>query len=100
MITIICKFWAEGEIVKKTAILSDDLRSLSQNKKNECYDTQLETYGDGYWSIFFEGEPGTQYEVEFKFDRANRQMTLEPIKAITWINDIIEDVQTVEVTIK
>ena len=100
MVTIICKFMSEKKLVKKTAILSDDLRSLSQSKKNECWDVQHETYGDGYWSIFFEGEPGTQYEVEFKFDRANRQMTLEPIKAITWINDIIEDVQTVEVTIK
>ena len=100
MVTIICKFMAEDKQVKKTAILSDDLRSLSQSKKNDCYDTQLDTCDDGYWSIFFEGEPGIQYEVELKFDRDNRQMTLEPIKAITWHNDLIVDVQPVEVTIK
>lgn len=100
MVTIICKFKSEDRMVKKTAILSDDLRSLSQSKKNECWDVQNETYGDGYWSISFEGEPGIQYEVEFKFDRANRQMTLEPIKAITWSNDVIVDVQHVEVKTK
>ena len=100
MVTIICKFMSEEKLVKKTAILSDDLNSLSKSRKNECWDVQHETYGDGYWSIFFEGEPGIQYEVEFKFDRVNRQMTLEPIKAITWKDDAIVDVQSVEVTIK
>ena len=100
MITIICKFKSEGKLVKKTAILSDDLLTLSQSKKNDCYDIQNETYGDGYWSISFEGEPGIEYEVEFKFDRANRQMTLEPIKAITWHDDVIVDVQMVEVIVK
>lgn len=100
MITIKCKFISEDKLVKKTAVLSDDLRSLSQSKKNECCDIQHETFVDGYWSIFFEGEPGVQYEVEFKFDRANSQETLEPVKAITWHNDVIVDVQSVGVTIK
>lgn len=100
MTTIRCNFLSEGKTVKKTAILSDNLHTLSESQKNECYEINVETYGDGYWSIFFEGEPETQYEVEFKFDRANRQMTLEPIKAITWKDDAIVDVQSVEVTIK
>ena len=99
MTTIRCNFLSEGKTVKKTAILSDNLHTLSESQKNECYEIEVNAYGDGYWSIFFEGEPGTQYEVEFKFDRENRQMTLEPIKAITWHNDIIVDVQNVTVKI-
>ena len=99
MITIKCVFKSEDRMVKKTAILSDDLHTLSQSMKNECFDISIETYGDGYWSIFFEGVPGVIYEVEFKFDRENRQMTLEPIKAITWQDDVIVDSQLVTVKI-
>jgi len=48
--------------------------------------------------LFFEGHPdhpGVIYEVELKFDIENRQKTLEPIKAITWEDDVIFDVQSV-----
>lgn len=52
---------------------------------------------------FFEGypkHPGTIYEVELKFDIANRQKTLEPLKAITWKDDVINDVQLVTIKTK
>lgn len=100
MTTIKATFTSNGQTVKKTAILNDTLDKLSNSQKNEAFDIFMECYGDGYWSIFFEGEPGTQYEIEFKFDNKNRQKTLEPIKAITWEDDIITDVQKVQVTIR
>ena len=100
MITIRCTFLSEDKTVKKTAILSDNLRTLSQSKKNECYDINVEYYADGFWSILFEGEPGIQYEVEFEYDIDNRRMTLKPIKAITWQDDVIIDSQYVTVKIR
>ena len=103
MTTIICKFKSEGKDVRKTAILNDTLDELSKSKKNEAYDIYMEDYGEGYWSVFFEVEPGTQYEVQFKFDIENRQKTLEPIKAVTWGGDdagVVTDSQLVSVTIR
>ena len=103
MTIIICKFKSEGKDVRKTAILNDTLDELSKSKKNEAFDIYMEDYGEGYWSVFFEGEPGTQYEVEFKFDTENRQKTLEPIKAVTWGGDdagVVTDAQLVSVTVR
>ena len=97
MITIKCTFLSEGETIKKTAILSDNLKTLSQSEKNECFEVSIELYNDGFWSIFLEGEPGVQYEIEFVYDLENHQQTLEPIKAITWQDDVITDSQSVTV---
>ena len=100
MTTIRCRFTSNGMAVKKTAILTDTLDELSNSQRNEAFDIFSECWAEGYWSVFFEGEPGTQYEIEFKFDTKNRQKTLEPIKAITWEDDIITDVQKAQVTIR
>lgn len=100
MTTIRCRFTSNGMAVKKTAILTDTLDELSNSQRNEAFDIFTECWAEGYWSVFFEGEPGTQYEIEFKFDTENRRKTLEPIKAITWENDIITDEQAVSVTTK
>ena len=102
MRTIICKFKSEGKDVRKTAILNDTLDELSKSKKNEAYDIYVDDY-EGFWSVFFEGDPGTQYEVQFKFDIENRQKTLEPIKAVTWGGDdagTVTDSQLVSVTVR
>lgn len=100
MKTIKCTFLSGGKDIRKTAVLNDSLDSLSNSRKNEAFDLFMECYGDGYWSVFFEGDPGTQYEVEFRFDTENRQKTLEPVKAVTWENDIITDVQEVAVLVR
>lgn len=100
MTTITVQFQSNGQKVKKTAILTDTLDELSKSQKNECFDFQIETWADGYWSLFFEGEPGTQYEIEMEFDTDNRQQTLKPIKAITWEGDVITDVQTATAKIR
>lgn len=95
-----CTFLSGGKDIRKTAVLNDSLDFLSNSRKNEAFDLFMECYGDGYWSVFFEGDPGTQYEVEFRFDTENRQKTLEPVKAVTWENDIITDVQKVAVQVR
>lgn len=103
MIQIKCQFLSNGQTIKKTAILKETLNELSNSKKNEAFDTSMECYEDGYWSLFFEGypeHPGTIYEVELKFDIVNRQKTLEPLKAITWKDDVISDVQLVTIKTK
>lgn len=98
MIQIKFQFLSNGDTIKRTAIVKDTLNELSTSNKNETFDTSMECYEDGYWSLFFEGHPdhpGVIYEVELKFDIENRQKTLEPIKAITWEDDVISDVQSV-----
>ena len=100
MKTITCTFKSEGKTIKKTAIISDSLFRLSASKSNEASD--LTTYDD-FWSIIFDGEDGKLYEIEFKYERlsiAVEVRTLTPIKAITWKNDAIADVQCVMVKIK
>lgn len=100
MITIRCTFKSEGETIKKTAILSDSLDRLSESKKNEATDLIIDCQEDGYWSIIFEEEEDVkQYEIEFKYDDDDER-TLTPIKAITWENDVITDVQFAKVIIK
>lgn len=103
MVTIKCIFKSEGTVVTKTAILNDALNELSKSKKNEAIDIYMEEYDEGFWSVFFEGEHGTVYEVEFKFDTENRQKTLQPIKAVTWGGEdssIVIDSQIVSVKIR
>ena len=100
MKTIKVQFRSNGQTVKKTAIVNDCLDELSNSQRNQAFDINNEAWSDGYWSLFFEGEPGTQYEVEFKYDTENMRATLEPIKAITWIDDCIDDVQKVTATIR
>lgn len=100
MTTIKIQFQSNGETVKKTAIINDSLDELSQSKKNQASFIEDGYIDDGYWSILFDGENDTLYEVEFKYDKENYRKTLEPRIAITWIDDIIDDVQTASVTIK
>jgi len=100
MKTIKIQFQSNGETVKRTAIVNDCLNELSNSQRNQACDINNECWSDGFWSLFFEGEPGTQYEVEFEFDTENHRETLKPVKAITWVDDIIEDVQPVKVTVK
>lgn len=100
MKTMTFEFLSNGTKIRKRAVISDTLDKLSESKRNEAYDTDCELWADGFWSVFFEGDPGIQYEIELKFDKENRQKTLEPIKAITWENDVITDVQTVTVKVK
>ena len=85
-------FNSNGEKMRKTAILTDSLRSLSKAKANQA--TDIADYSiDGFWSIIFHEEENRQYEVEFKI--VDNIRTMEPIKAITWKADYIEDVQNV-----
>lgn len=53
MILIKCQFLSNGQTIKKTAILKETLNELSNSKKNEAFDTSMECYEDGYWSLFF-----------------------------------------------
>ena len=94
MKTIRLAFASKGEIVKRRAILKDTLDKLSDNQHNQAFDISNECWEDGYWSLFFEGRPGVQYEVQFEYDKERMTETLRPIKAITWEDDIIADVQT------
>lgn len=94
METIKVKFKSNGREIRKTAILTDDLSNLSKSKKNQARDI-IEYPEDGFWSIVFDESETLQYEVEFAI--ADYQKTLKPIKAITWGDDVIEDVQKAEI---
>lgn len=96
MKTLTIKFKSNGIIIKKVAVIKDDLTELSKSKKNEA-DTIEEFSEDHFWSLCFGIENSVIYEVEFVIDEYCR--TLKPIKAITWINGVncyIDDVQPVE----
>ena len=96
------KFKSNGETIKKTAMFKSIGNSpeLSSSKKNDAYDANIEFYADGYWVILFEAEGGVMYEVQLEYDLDCHQPTLRPIKAITWLDDVIDDVQTVEIKVK
>lgn len=105
MKTIKFSFKSQNKVVKRTAILTDDLQDMSRNKKNQCYDTLDDGIEDGYWSLIFEGEQGENvfYEIEMAFDKRNYERTLTPIKALTWAdtdNDVLLDSQEVSVNVK
>ena len=98
MKTVTITFKSNGETVKKVAVIKDDLSELSSSKKNEA-DTIEQYIDDGWWSICFGIEDSVGYEIEFKIEDYRR--TLTPIKAITWVNDVIDDVQPIDsLTIK
>ena len=94
------EFPSNGEKVRKTAIMRDTLDGLSASAKNEAFDFCEDGGADGYWSLLFEGSPGIVYEVEFVFDRKNCRKTLEPVKAITWKDDVIDDVQKAQIMVR
>ena len=97
MKTIICNFKSNGEKVKKTAVINDNLSELSKSKKNEATDII-----DNVWNIFFEENERLSYEVQFKVDKEGNK-TLTPVKGITWEGGddaVITDVQKVKVTVK
>ncbi len=94
MVTLKLTFESEGKTIKRTAIITDDLTDLSTSKKNQAVDLITNSYWDGYWSLIFE-DGNTQYEVEFEFDKENREPTLKPRKAITWVDDVVVDSQFV-----
>lgn len=95
-------FDSNGQHLKKVAMFKTfgNQPELSKSKRNEAVDVQMEFDVEGYWSITFEGEAGTLYEIELVYDKENRQPTVTPIKAITWQNDVITDVQQAEVKIR
>lgn len=98
MKTIKCEFLSEGDRVKRTAILSDDLSTLSKSKKNQALDT-MDLDGGEKWVIIFDGTDYTTLEVEFEL--VNGQRTLNAIDAKTWNDKGIDiDVEKVSVTIK
>ena len=98
MKTLTITFKSNCETVKKVAVIKDDLSALSSSKKNEA-DTMEQYPDDGFWSIFFGCEDSVGYEIEFAIEDYCR--TLTPIKAITWVDDVIDDVQPIEsLTIK
>ncbi len=104
MTTLIFNFMSNNTPVKKTAMFKSIGNGfdmvLSESRKNEAYDADIELYADGIWCIYFEGENGISYEIQMRYDLDDRMPTLEPIKAITWKDDYIDDVQTVTVKVK
>lgn len=85
MRTIKCKFKSNGEIIKVTAILSDDLTKLSKSKRNQATDILDEEWDDyETWSIVFAGD-NADYELHFKMKDNVR--TLKPDRAVTWVGE-------------
>ena len=93
MKTIKLEFQSNGNTIHKTAVVTDDLTELSKSKRNQATDI-IEYPEDGFWSIIFDESENLQYEVEFTIEDCCK--TLHPIKAITWIDGVINDVQNVE----
>lgn len=100
MRTIHISFKVKGEIIKRSAIISDDLSYLSKSKKNQCDDIIDDTLDDGYWSLIFFESNTKHFEIEFEYDRDNWQKIIKPIKCIVWENDIIEDEVDVIIDVK
>lgn len=94
MRTIKCTFKSNGEVVKVTAIVSDDLTTLSKSTKNQATDIVGEEWDDyETWSIYFAGDKA-DYELHFKINDDVR--TLEPDRAVTWVGEdrsIVDDSQ-------
>ena len=67
MKTIICKFKSNGEDITATAIVSDDLSTLSKSKKNEATDI-IDDFitEDQVWILYFEKSDRLGYEVQVK----------------------------------
>ena len=98
MKTVTITFKSNGETIKKVAVIKDDLSDLSDSKKNQA-DTMEEYVEGGFWALYFGCEDNVGYEIQFAVEDYCR--TLKPIKAITWVDDVIDDVQPIEsLTIK
>lgn len=93
MRTIKLQFKSNGETIRKTAILTDDLSELSKSKKNQATD-MVDFPEDEFWSLIFEESEVISYEVEFKYEDYCK--TLKPIKAITWCDGVVDDSQKVK----
>lgn len=104
MKTIKCTFKSNGENITKTAVISDDLSTLSKSKKNEATDI-IDDFitEDEIWIIFFEVSDHLGYEVQLKVD-GDGNKTLKGLKAITWQSEhgdlVITDEQSVKITVK
>lgn len=94
MITLYCTFKSCGEIVNVTAILYDYLTALSNSKRNQADAIFGEEWNDGEtWSLLFEDDDA-DYELHFKMK--DRERTLEPVRAVTWVGDgreVVDDSQ-------
>lgn len=104
MKTITCKFKSNGESIITTAIVTDDLSSLSKSKKNEATDIIDDFIAeDEVWILYFEKTDRLSYEVELKVDKDGNK-TFKGHKAITWegFNGdlVITDVQSVRISVK
>lgn len=103
MRTIVCEFESNGQTVKRTAIISDDLSTLSNSKKNQAGDICEMFPYEHTWCLYFPVNEQLGYEIQFKTDEYGNK-TLDPVKAITWEGkteaDVITDVQPVEVFVK
>lgn len=95
---------SNGEKITKTAVISDDLSSLSKSKKNEATDI-IDDFmtEDKTWIIFFEVSDYLGYEVQLKVD-GNGNKTLKGRKAITWEAEhgeyVLTDEQRVNIIVK
>lgn len=104
MKTIKFTFKSNGDNITKTAVISDDLSTLSKSKKNEATDIYDDfKKEDEIWIIVFEVSDHLLYEVQLKFD-VNGNKTLKGMKAITWESEhgelVITDEQRVKITVK
>lgn len=104
MKTIKFTFKSNGDNITKTAVISDDLSTLSKSKKNEATDIIDDSITEeGIWIIFFEVSDHLLYEVQLKLD-FNGNKTLKGLKAITWESEhgdsVITDEQRVKITVK
>ena len=104
MKTIICKFKSNGENITTTAIVNDDLSTLSKSKKNEATDIIDDFIAeDEVWILYFEKSDRLGYEVQMKVDKDGNK-TFKGHKAITWEgsegDSIITDSQSVRIIVK
>ena len=102
MKTLTCNFKSNGEEIKVTAVINDNLTELSKSKKNEATDI-IDDFimEDSVWCLFFEKSDKLGYELQFKVIDDNK--TFKPVKAITWEGGddaVITDVQHFKVKIK
>lgn len=102
MKTLTCKFKSNGEDVKVTAVINDNLTDLSKSKKNEATDI-IDDFimEDRIWCLFFEKSDKLGYELQFRVIDDNK--TLTPVTAITWEGGddaVITDSQRFTVKIK
>ena len=92
MVTINVQFEGESGMVKKKAMLTDDLKGLSTSKANQCTDIIDDfRFSDGFWSLLFEGDNGLYYELKLAYDTDNNCKTFEPLEVLIWSDGVIMD---------